>query len=82
MLDLGSDTIIADIEYMLSLERNLWQLLPADLVKIGTTVTCIGESSHVWENSAVDQKIIGDIPGSKDELEKSEQVKVLSPLVG
>ena len=75
MLDVGSETVIVDIGYIINLEANLWQLLPADLIKIGTTVTCIGETSHVWVHKSVETKILGDIPGTADKDDKVRKLE-------
>ena len=40
-------------------------LTPTTMLEIGTMVTSIGQSSHVWTTDALEKKILVDVPASK-----------------
>ena len=50
---------------MLDLEERLLALTPTTMVEIGTMLTSIGQSSHVWNTEALEKKILIDVPPEK-----------------
>ena len=38
---------------------------PTSMLEIGTMVTSIGQSSHVWTSDALENKVLAGIPASK-----------------
>ena len=56
---------MADIQFMFDMEERLLSLTPTTMLEIGTMVTSIGQSSHVWNADALEKKILVDVPSSK-----------------
>ena len=65
LLSLGNETLVADIQFMFDMEERLLSLTPTTMLEIGTMVTSIGQSSHVWNADALEKKILVDVPSSK-----------------
>ena len=57
--------MVADIQFMFDMEERLLALTPTTMVDIGTMLTSIGQSSHVWNSEALEKKILVDIPSEK-----------------
>ncbi|KAL4230338.1 hypothetical protein ACF0H5_010721 [Mactra antiquata] len=65
LLDIGSDVLVADIDYVFSLEGKLRSLKPAELVRVDTVVPYIGSTSHVWLLDTINTNILSDIGDSE-----------------